>query len=186
MEQAVPILFYCLAVLAVVGGVGVVVFRRPIHAARSLLFTIAMVALLFLLRNAVLLAVIHALLSCVGAVLLQRFVTVRSDVFDSSSRPAFVSGLAPLAIVVGVLFGVVASLGLIFGVPAPGQGDGTALRSVNGEEWGNVVALAAAIFSTYLVPLVVVLVTLVVAVCGARRLMGGKVVLASGEVETER
>lgn len=181
MEQAVPILFYCLAVLAVAGGIGVLVFKSPIRAARSLLVTFAVVALLFLLRNAVLLALIHGLVFCGGTILLLRFLATRPDDLGSSSRPAFVSELVPLVIVAGVLFGVVASLALIFGVPAPGQGDGTALRSVDGEEVGNVVALVAGLFTTYFVPLVVVLLTCVAAACGARRLVGDTAVVENGE-----
>jgi len=184
VEQAVPILFYCLAVLAVVGAAGVLVFGQPIRAAWSLVFTINAVALLFLMRGAVLLAVIHALFACFGAVYLWRSGASQSD--DSvSTSPVFVPEVAPLAIVAGVLFGVVVSLGLIFGVPAPGQGDGTALRSMNGEEWGNVIALCSEIMTAYLVPLLVVLVTLIVALCGARRLMGGRLAFASGKNEAE-
>ena len=43
------ILFYCLAALTVAGGIGVLVFKSPVHAALSLLFTFVMVAALFLL-----------------------------------------------------------------------------------------------------------------------------------------
>ena len=40
------ILFYCLAVLTVAGGVGVLIFKSPVHAALSLLFTFVMVGAL--------------------------------------------------------------------------------------------------------------------------------------------
>ena len=185
MEQAVPILFYCLAVLTVGGGIGVVVVKNPVHAACSLLFTLAMVAGLLLLRDAVLLGLIHGVLCCAGAVALQRWVSSGRAQQAPDSSPAFVSGIAPLAVVIGVFFGVVAAFGLLFGVPAPGQGDGAALQTVNGEEWGNVVALGAVLLTTYLVPLVVVLMACAVAVIGARRFMDDTAELEDGEGEAK-
>jgi NADH-quinone oxidoreductase subunit J len=84
-----------------------------------------------------------------------------------AAEQAYLSGIAPLAVVGGVLLGVLIAFGLIFGVMASGDGDGTALRSVDGEEIGNTEAIGAILYTTYLVPFEVVSVVLLVAMIGA-------------------
>lgn len=180
MEQAVPILFYCLAVVTIAGGIAVLVSKKPAHAAVSLLTVFVGVAALVLLRHAVALALLQVVIGG-GVVLLCVAVGKRSPTGVSS----FVHGFAPLAVVAGVLFGVVAAMGLIFGVPAPGQGDGTALLSVNGEPASNVAAVGAELFTTFLVPLTVVSLMLLVAFVGARRMVRGPVADRVEEGEAE-
>ena len=55
------ILFFCVAALTVAGALGVIAFRSPVHAALSLLFCFLMVAVLFVLRHAELLAAVQVL-----------------------------------------------------------------------------------------------------------------------------
>jgi NADH-quinone oxidoreductase subunit J len=161
------ILFYCLAFLTVAGGVGVLFFKSPVHAALSLLFTFVMVGALFLLRHAELLAAVQVLVYGGGIMVLFLFVIMLVNVKSVAAEQAYLSGIAPLAVVGGVLLGVLIAFGLIFGVMASGDGDGTALRSVDGEEIGNTEAIGAILYTTYLVPFEVVSVVLLVAMIGA-------------------
>jgi len=161
------ILFYFFAVLTVAGGIGVLVFKSPVHAALSLLFTFVMVAALFVLRHAEFLAAVQVLVYGGGIMVLFLFVIMLVNIKDLSPEQVFLSRLAPLAIVGGVLLGVLIAFGLIFGVLASGHGDGTALRSVDGGEMGNTEAIGAVLYTKYLVPFEVVSVVLLVAMIGA-------------------
>ena len=122
------ILFYCLAVLTVAGGVGVLVFKSPVHGALSLLFCFIMVAALFLLRHAELLAAVQVLVYGGGIMILFLFVIMLVNIKGLAPEQVYLSRLAPLAVVGGVLLGVLIAFGLIFGVLASGHGDGTGLR----------------------------------------------------------
>jgi NADH-quinone oxidoreductase subunit J len=161
------ILFYCLAALTVAGGVGVLVLKSPVHAALSLLFTFVMVGALFLLRHAELLAAVQVLVYGGGIMVLFLFVIMLVNVKGLASGEVFLSELAPLAVVGGVLLGILVAFALVFGVFASGQGDGTALRTVGGEELGNTEAVGMLLYTTYLVPFEVVSVVLLVAMIGA-------------------
>ena len=161
------ILFYCLAILTVAGGVGVLAFKSPVHAALSLLFTFVMVAALFLLRHAELLAAVQVLVYAGGIMVLFLFVIMLVNIKGLAPEQVYLSGIAPLAIVGGVLLGVLIAFGLVFGVLVSGHGDGTALRSVDGLEIGNTEAIGAVLYTKYLVPFEVVSVVLLVAMIGA-------------------
>jgi NADH-quinone oxidoreductase subunit J len=161
------ILFYCLAVLTVAGGIGVLVFKSPVHAALSLLFTFVMVAALFLLLHAELLGAVQVLVYGGGIMVLFLFVIMLVNVKTLAPEQAFLSRLAPLAVVAGVLLGVLIAFALIFGVLVSGHGDGTALRTVGGAEIGNTEAIGAVLYTTYLVPFEIVSVVLLVAMIGA-------------------
>lgn len=176
MEQAVPILFYCLAVVTIAGGVGVLVSREPARVAASLSAVLAAVTALVLLRSAVALALGQII---VGAAAVGLCVAVgrRSPTGVSS----FIHGFAPLAVVVCLAFGGIAAIGLIFGVHAPGHGDGTALTMVNGEPTGNVPAVVGQIFTAFLLPFAVVVLTVPAAIIGARRMVLGPAEESTGE-----
>jgi len=161
------ILFYCLAFLTVAGSIGVLVFKSPVHAALSLLFSFVMIAALFLLRHAELLAAVQVLVYGGGIMVLFLFVIMLVNVKGLAPEQVFLSNIAPLAVVGGVLLGVLIALGLVFGVMVPGHGDGTALRSVDGDEIGNTEAVGAVLYTKYLVPFEVVSVVLLVAMIGA-------------------
>jgi NADH-quinone oxidoreductase subunit J len=161
------ILFYCLAFLTVAGAVGVLLFKSPVHAALSLLFCFVMVGALFLLRHAELLAAVQVLVYGGGIMVLFLFVIMLVHVKGLAPSEVFLSGIAPLAVLGGVLLGVLIAFGLVFGVMASGHGDGTELRSVAGEELGNTEAVGIVLYTKYLVPFEVVSVVLLVAMIGA-------------------
>jgi len=161
------ILFYCLAALTIAGGVGVLVLKNPVHAALSLLFCFIMVAALFLLRHAELLGAVQVLVYGGGIMVLFLFVIMLVNVKGLSPGKAFLSGVAPLAVVGGVLLGVLIAFALVFGVLASGHGDGSELRMVDGEEIGNTEAVGMVLYTKYLVPFEIVSVVLLVAMIGA-------------------
>jgi NADH-quinone oxidoreductase subunit J len=179
------ILFYTLAVLTVAGAVGVVTLKNPVHAALSLLFTFLMVAVLFVLSHAEFLAAVQVLVYAGGIMVLFLFVIMLVNVKKLAPGAAFLSGIAPLAVVGGVLLGVLIAVAVLFGVLAAGNGDGTALRMVDGHEIGNTEAVGAVLYTTYLVPFEVVSVVLLVAMIGAIVFGRRSAALGPGEGETQ-
>jgi NADH-quinone oxidoreductase subunit J len=163
----VEILFYALAALTVAGGIGVVALKSPVHAALSLLFSFVMVAALFLLRHAEFLAAVQILVYAGGIMVLFLFVIMLVNIKGLAPDKAFLSGIAPLAVVAGVLLGVMIAFGIVFGVLVASNGDGAALRAVDGVQIGNTEAVGSVLYTTYLVPFEVVSVVLLVAMIGA-------------------
>ena len=161
------ILFYVLAVAAVAGGVGVVAFRNPVHSALSLLWTFLVVAALFLVRHAEFVAAVQVMVYAGGIMVLFLFVIMLVNVRRLRPESVFLSNLAPIAILGGVILGLLVAAGVLLGVMAPSAADTSALQTVNGVVEGNTEALAMTLFTRYLVPFEVVSVVLLVAMIGA-------------------
>ena len=163
----VEIVFYLLAGLAILGGVGVIASRSPVHSAISLLGTFLVVAALFVLRHAEFLAAVQALVYAGGIMVLVLFVIMLVNVRKLTPETAFLSGKAPLAVAAGVLVGALMALALLLGVLAGGEGNPAALRAVDGAPMGNTEAVGWVLYQTYLVPFEIVSLVLLVAMVGA-------------------
>ncbi len=161
------LMFYALAVLTVIGAVGVVVLRNPVHSALSLLWTFLMVAALFVLRNAEFLAAVQILVYAGGILVLFLFVIMLVNVKRVRPDSAFLSRLAPAAVLGGVLMGGFMALAVLLGTLGPVGADPAALREVGGEVVGNTQAVGWLLYRQYLVPFEVVSVVLLVAMIGA-------------------
>jgi len=161
------IVFYAVAALTVAGAVGVISLKSPVHAALALLETFIMVAVLFVLRHAEFLAAVQVLVYAGGIMVLYLFVIMLSRVRDLSVEQVFLSGIAPLAILGGVLLGVLVAAGILFGTMAGGDGGPAALQTVEGVELGNTEAVGWVLYTKYLIPFEVVSVVLLVAMIGA-------------------
>jgi NADH-quinone oxidoreductase subunit J len=161
------ILFYTVAALTVAGGVGVIALKNPVHAALSLLWTFLMVAVLFVLRHAEFLAAVQVLVYAGGIMVLFLFVIMLVNVRGIRPESVFLSQLAPLAIVAGVLVGALLAFVILIGVFAASPGDVTALQRVGEETPGNTEAVGMVLYTRYLVPFEVVSVVLLVAMIGA-------------------
>jgi NADH-quinone oxidoreductase subunit J len=178
--------FYTLAMLTVAGGVGVIALRNPVHAAISLLWTFLMVAALFVLRHAEFLAAVQVLVYAGGIMVLFLFVIMLVNVRGLTPDTVFLSQLAPLAIVAGVLIGALLAVVVLLGVLAPGSHDATALQQVDGQVVGNTEAVGMVLYTKYLVPFEVVSVVLLVAMIGAIIFGRRDAALVRGAGETER
>jgi NADH-quinone oxidoreductase subunit J len=162
------VVFYTLAILTVVGGVGVIALRNPVHAALSLLWTFLMVAALFVLRHAEFLAAVQVLVYAGGIMVLFLFVIMLVNVRGITPDTVFLSQLGPVAVLAGVLIGTLLAAVILLGVLAAGPpGDPAALRTVGEETPGNTEAVAMVLSTSYLVPFEVVSVVLLVAMIGA-------------------
>jgi NADH-quinone oxidoreductase subunit J len=161
------ILFFVVAAITVAAAVGVVAFRNPIHSAVALLLTFVMVAVLFVLRHAEFLAAVQVLVYAGGILVLYLFVIMLVRITDLGPGKVFLSGIAPLAILGGVVLGCLIAIGLLPGSMAAGDGGTAAMTAVDGEEIGNTEAVGWLLYMKYLVPFEVVSVVLLVAMIGA-------------------
>ena len=162
MEQAV---FVAGAAICLLGAVGVVSSRKPVHAALSLVGTLFGVAVLFIAQNAEFLAAVQVIVYAGAIVVLFLFVIMLLGVDqneDLAEEPlAGQRILAALAgaLVAGVLLFAVVIKGKITGAQA------SAARDVPGVP--NVEQLARLIFTRYLWAFEITSVLLIIAVVGA-------------------
>ncbi len=110
MTEAV--LFWILAVLAVIGGIGVIASRRAMYSAMSLVWTLFCLASLYVLLRAHLLAALQVLVYAGAIMMLFVFVVMLLSMTDEEKGKARASGygiagsLAAGTILVGVAFAV--------------------------------------------------------------------------------
>jgi len=161
------ILFYVFAGLTILGSIGVVTLKNPVHAALSLLGTFFMVAVLFVMRHAEFLAAVQVLVYAGGIMVLFLFVIMLVNVKGFNADRAFLSHLMPIALVGVVLLGALLSAGVLLGVLAIGDGNFAALNTVDGQQLGNTETVGMELYTRYLVPFEVVSVVLLVAMIGA-------------------
>ena len=161
MEWAVFIVF---AVAAVAGAGGVVLARKPVHAALSLVMTLFSVAVFFVLQVAHFLAAVQVIVYAGAIVILFLFVIMllgidKEDVLDEP-LPA----QRPLAIAVGVA--LFAGLLLVAGILQP-TGAPSARGSATQGDIPNVERVARSLFTDFLWPFEITSALLVIAVVGA-------------------
>ena len=166
------ILFYIFAAMTVAGAVGVVTLKNPVHSAISLLATFLCVAVLFILRHAEFLAAVQVMVYAGGIMVLFLFVIMMVRAKDLTAEKAFLSHVAPMAVVGGVLIGALLSAGILLGVLAVGDGGTEALRMVEQAdgmmlEKGNTEAVGQLLYTQFLVPFEILSVVLLVAMIGA-------------------
>ena len=165
------IFFYVVAALALAGGIGVITFKNPVHAALALLETFVMVAVLFVLRHAEFLAAVQVLVYAGGIMVLYLFVIMLVRVKNLSIEEVFLTGIAPLAVLGGVLLGTLVAAGILLGSMAAGDASADVMRTIvtegGAEVIGNTEAVGWVLYMKYLVPFEIVSVLLLVAMIGA-------------------
>ncbi|MGA2530014.1 MAG: NADH-quinone oxidoreductase subunit J [Acidimicrobiales bacterium] len=156
--------FALAAVICVVGALGVVLARNPVHSALMLVMTLFGVAILFVEENAQFLAAVQVIVYAGAIVVLFLFVIMllgvdRSEVIAKEPLP----GQRPVAVCLGIL-GLVEVLLLARGRWPSGapQVSGTL-----GTPASNVSQVGQSVFTTYLLAFEVTSALLVVAVVGA-------------------
>lgn len=161
MEWAVFIFF---ALAALVGAGGVVMARRPVHAALSLVLTLFSVAVFFVLQGAHFLAAVQVIVYAGAIVILFLFVIMllgidKEDVLD---EPLPLQ--RPLAIAVGVA--MFAGLLLVAGILQPTGAPADRGSATQGDV-PNVERIARSLFTDFLWPFEITSALLVIAVVGA-------------------
>ncbi len=161
MEWAV---FAAFAVAALAGAIGVVLARKPVHAALFLVLTLFCMAVFFVLQDAHFLAAVQVIVYAGAVVILFLFVIMllgvdeEEDLFIEPLR-----GQRPVAAVAGVA--LVAGLLLMTQGFEP-TGEATVRGAVTGPG-SNVQKVAESLFTDFLWPFEITSALLVIAVVGA-------------------
>jgi NADH-quinone oxidoreductase subunit J len=158
--------FVICAIIVVVGAVGVVASRNPVHAALMLVMTLFGVAVLFIEQQANFLAAVQVIVYAGAIVVLFLFVIMflgvdrRENLAEEPLRGQRL--IAPL-LVAGAL-----ALVLLLGVGAHwAVGPHSVVAPARGQPGGDVAALGRAVFTDYLWPFEITAGLLVIAVVGA-------------------
>ena len=158
-------IFWIAAVLAVLGGIGVVASPKPVYSAVSLILTLGNLAVLYLLLNAQFIAAAQVLIYAGAVMVLFLFVItllgVREyELFDDSHVTQRVCAIALAALLL---------VGVVYFVSKSGPG----LTGLHGHyntevaQRGNVQAFGNQLFNGFLLPFEVTPFLLVVAMVGA-------------------
>ncbi len=178
------ITFWACAVIVVVGAVGVVVSRNPVHAALMLVMTLFAVAVLFIEQQANFLAAVQVIVYAGAIVVLFLFVIMflgvdrREDVAQEPLRGQRIA--APVLVVLGLAGVLVLGIGAHWAVGAR-----SVVGPARGQPGGDVAALGRAVFTVYLFPFEITAGLLVIAVVGAVVLARRPSATGQGELPTD-
>jgi NADH-quinone oxidoreductase subunit J len=138
------VLFWVLAVVAVVGGIGVVAAPKAVYSAMFLASTMISLAVLYIAQDALFLGIVQVVVYTGAVMMLFLFVVMLIGVDLSESLVETIRGQRIAAIVVGLGFGIL----LVAGIGNVSVAGFTGLAQANAG--GNVQGLAALIFTKYL------------------------------------
>lgn len=161
MEWAVFAIF---AVAALGGAGGVVMSRKPVHAAMSLVLTLFSVAVFFVMQGAHFLAAVQVIVYAGAIVVLFLFVIMLLGIDQEDILDEPLPAQRPLAVGVGValLAGVLLMAGILQPTGAPAE-RGSATQG----DVPNVERVARSLFTDFLWPFEITSALLVIAVVGA-------------------
>lgn len=171
--------FAVCAVAVLVGALGVIVSRNPVHSALMLVMTLFGVAVLFLAQEAHFLAAVQVIVYAGAIVVLFLFVIMLlgvDHIENLTEEP--LRGQRPAAVVLGL----VAMAQLVFLGGAQWASGATAVAGPADGTAGNVESLARSLFTRYLYAFELTSVLLVIAVVGAVLLAKRQPAVTSGEV----
>jgi NADH-quinone oxidoreductase subunit J len=157
------VIFFVIAAVAVIGGLGVVLARSVIHSALFLILALLSVAGIFVLLAADFLAIVQVLVYGGAVTILILFAMMLTRVRDLPSAPD--GPQKPIAFVAAIAFAVT-SIAAIAGTEFPNESD--KINIVSFEDIGT------ALFTTWAVPFEIASLVLMVALLGA-------IIIARGE-----
>ena len=185
---AIPdvLVFATATLMILVGSIGVIAMKNPVHSALSLIMSLFGVAVAFLEQSADFLAAVEIIVYAGAIVVLFLFVIMFLGV-DKSKHPhveplvgqRWFAGLGVAITVAGVIFLMVNSH-WVSGVPSVSTG-GTVLATGS----GNVTQLGDSVFTTYLLAFEATAGLLIIAVVGAVLLARRERTLEADEADEE-
>src|ERR1700684_229317 len=154
------------ATIIILGAIGVVISRNPVHAALMLVMTLFGVAVLFVEQGANFLAAVQVIVYAGAIVVLFLFVIMFLGVDrqeNLADEPLPLQRPLAVALVVLGLAGL-----LVLGIRAHwSTGAPSVAGPARGQSGGDVAALGRSVFTTYLFPFEITAALLVIAVVGA-------------------
>ena len=158
------VVFVVFAVAAVAGAGGVVLSRKPVHAALSLVLTLFSVAVFFVLQGAHFLAAVQVIVYAGAIVILFLFVIMLLGIDQEDVLDEPLPAQRPVAIAVGVA--LFAGLLLVARILQP-TGAPSQRGSLTQGDVPNVERIARSLFTDFLWPFEITSALLVIAVVGA-------------------
>jgi NADH-quinone oxidoreductase subunit J len=167
----IAVLFFMFGALALLGALGVILSRNPVHSALWLVCTLVSVAVLFLIQDAELLAAVQVIVYAGAIVVLFLFVIMLLGVDRRESLAETLPLQRPIAVALGLM--VLAEILLLAGhtwatgaktasgVPIEGGGGS------GGELGNNINRVARVLFTDFLWPFQLTAILLVIAVVGS-------------------
>jgi NADH-quinone oxidoreductase subunit J len=174
--------FAIAAAISVVGALGVVLSRNPVHSALMLVMTLFGVAVLFVEENAQFLAAVQVIVYAGAIVVLFLFVIMLLGV-DRRER-VLADQFRGQHYIAGGLGALILAEVLLLGTGHWTTGAHSTTGSLN-RPISNVAQLGRSIFTTYLLPFEITSALLVVAVIAAVVLARGRSDESAGDVEIE-
>jgi NADH-quinone oxidoreductase subunit J len=160
-------LFFVFGGLALVGALGVVLSRNPVHSALWLVLTLVSVAVLFLIQDAQLVAAVQVIVYAGAIVVLFLFVIMLLGVDRRETLSEHLRFQRPIALALGLL--VLAEVLLLAGHTwATGAKTQSGVPVTGGGNYGtNIQRVARVLFTDFLWPFQLTAVLLVIAVVGS-------------------
>lgn len=163
-DTGAEVVFWSCAILAVIGALGMLLSRKPVHSALFLALTMINLAILYVALQAPFLGMVQVIVYTGAVMMLFVFVMMIVGVDSSDSLIETIKGQRWAAIVLvlafaGMLIGAIVN-GLD-GVPDP------SLDAANARYGGNLQGLAKIIFTDYVIAFEVTSALLIVAALGA-------------------
>ena len=167
--------FWILGAVVVIGAVGVIVMRQPVHSALFLLLSFVAMAGLFVLAHAEFLAAVQILVYAGGIMVLFLFTIMLVNIRRQAKEPflhrqaavAILFGLAFYAVVGGLLVGEAKNLAALGAAGAADPGKLATVSIAGTTVAGNTQAVGWALYREYFLPFEVASVFLLVAMIGA-------------------
>lgn len=159
--------FVCAAAMVLVGALGVIVRKHPVHAALSLVLTLFGVAVLFVAQEAHFLAAVQVIVYAGAIVVLFLFVIMLlgvDKVENLEIEPIPVQRTLAVIVGAGLLVVLITAIVQARSSVATGSGTGIEIATQTGDSDSNVRQIARNLFSDYVFAFELVSVLLVVAV----------------------
>lgn len=155
--------FLLFGALSVLGALGVLWFRNPIHSALSMVCTMVSLAAIYLLHHAEFIAFVQVMVYAGAVMMLVVYVIMLLDLKHEEGREAKLAGGKFFALALsGLLF-----LGLLFPLGARLTGRAGDMTEAALMKTGSVEFIAEKLFGAYLLPFEVASVILTVGLVGA-------------------
>jgi NADH-quinone oxidoreductase subunit J len=145
MVTGASVAFWLLAPVMVLGALGMILSRKPVHSALCLAAVMISLAVQYAALQAPFLFAVQIIVYTGAILMLFLFVLMLVGVDAADSLVETIKGQRPLALLAGVGFGAL----LVFAVGNAVTSTPVGLGGVNSENGGNVQGIAALLFHTY-------------------------------------
>lgn len=166
-DVGAELVFWFCAIFAVVGAVGMITFRKPVHSALSVAFTMSNLAVLYVALSAPFLGMVQVVVYTGAVMMLFVFMMMIVGVDASDSLVETIKGQRWAALLFAFAFAA-----LLIGAIVNGQQGAqlVGLDAANSADGGNVQGVAHLIFNRYIVAFEVTSALLITAAIGAMML----------------